>query len=460
MGDRGIAARLSRLWRLSFLLYRRIVLESGLPGAARSPILFAGFVIREVWVKDVSTRAMALSFQLLFSLVPALTLMMSLLAFLPWLAPAREQIVGFLIGEFFPTDQQVILSQIDHFTENAQIFSFVGVVVLLYGAVIMVVTLDGAINAIWNIRARKIRWYRRISSFSLLGFVFLGGLAMGIVTSGPFQSVLGFLDRTPLVTPGVRSFVTGLVVGWVVFFAMYKMVPRTWVQTGSAAIAAGLASLVFSGAKTGFLAYASWSQTYTQIYGVLGVLFMTLLWVYVAWYVVLAGSAVAFVLQNYEHLVGRERQKLLGERYQTYYASRLLVAVYRAAAEGRTPIPVAEVAAEVGLAAYLADRLADRLAGRGLIGQRGLSHWEHLEPARPPAEITLAQVVLAVANDALAVPANPPETTDPVAATLGRTLLGAQNSAARRLADVTIAELLEVGSGEPAPEPQETPPAR
>ncbi len=448
MGRLGIRGWIGRLWGQAWTIYRRIVLESGLPGAARSPLLFTGFVVREVWVKDVSTRAMALSFQLLFSLVPALTLSMSLLALTPGLAPAREQIVGFVIGEFFPTDQQVILEQVDRFTANAQVFSFVGVVVLLYGAVIMIVTLDGAINAIWNIRPRKVRWYTRLSAFSLLGFVFLGGLAVGIATSGPFQSVLTFLDRSPLVTSGVRSFLTGLVIGWAVFFAMYKMVPRTWVHTGSAALAAGGASLAFSVAKLGFLAYASWSQTYSQIYGVLGVLFMTLLWVYVAWYVVLAGSAVAFVLQNYGYLVGRERQKLLGDRFQTYYAARLLAGVYRAADAGRTPIPVAELAGELGLAAYLADRLADRLAEHGLLRQHGTHHWESLSPARPAAEITLDQVAVAFASDALDVPAdvaNGAEDADAIAQRLGETLQRAQTSAVERLSHVSIAALLEDG---------------
>ena len=175
MARGDIGRWLTRLWQQALTAYRRIVLESGLPGAARSPILFTGFVVREVWVKDVSTRAMALSFQLLFSLVPALTLTLSLFAFLPGLASTREQVVGFVIGEFFPTDQAVILEQIDRFTENAEMFSLFGVGVLLYGAVIMIVTLDGAINAIWNIRPRKVRWYARLSSFSLLGFVFLTG---------------------------------------------------------------------------------------------------------------------------------------------------------------------------------------------------------------------------------------------------------------------------------------------
>ncbi len=384
--------------------YRKVVVDSGLPGAARNPLLFTAFLIREVWNKDISTKAMALAFQLLFCLVPAMTLVLSLLALLPGLSPERDRIITFAVDEFLPTDREMMLAQIEEFIANAQVFSLFGIVVLVYGTVILVITLDSTINSIWNIRPRRVSWFQRLGAFGMVGILFLGGLLAGVITSEPFQSVLSFLDQAPLVTPGVRSFFTGMAVAWFIFFAMYKLVPSTWVQTGSAAIAAGAASLLFSLAKLGFLIYASWSETYAQIYGVLGTLFMMLLWVYVAWFVVLLGAVLAFVLQNYEHLAGREQRKLLGERYQTYYATRILLAVYRAEQEGRTPIPVSLVARELGLAAYLTDRLADALADGRLLRQTGSSHWENLEPCRPAGQIDIAQVAIAVARDSLEVP--------------------------------------------------------
>ena len=402
--EQKLARWIRPLKRRAMAAYRKVVVDSGLPGAARNPLLFTAFLVREVWNKDISTKGMALAFQLLFCLVPAMTLVLSLLALLPGLSPERDRVVMFVVDEFLPTDRDMMLAQIEEFIANAEVFSLFGIVVLVYGTVVLVTTLDSTINSIWNIRPRRVSWFQRLGALGMVGILFLGGLLAGVITSEPFQSVLSFLDQAPLVTPGVRSFFTGMAVAWFIFFAMYKLVPSTWVQTGSAAIAAGVAALMFSLAKLGFLIYASWSETYAQIYGVLGTLFMMLLWVYVAWFVVLMGAVLAFVLQNYEHLAGREQRKLLGERYQTYYATRILLAVYRAEQEGRTPIPVSLVAKELGLAAYLTDRLADALADSKLLRQTGSSHWENLEPCRPAAQIDIAQVAIAVARDSLEVP--------------------------------------------------------
>ncbi len=390
--------------RRALASYRELVVESGLPGAARNPVLFVTFVVRELWRKDISTRAMALSYQLLFCLVPALTLVLAMVAIVPGLAPAKERITTFVVEEFLPTNRELMLDQIERFVANSEVYSLVGLGILLYGTVVLILTLDNAINAIWDIRPSKVRALHRVSSFGLVGILFLGGLGMGVATSGPFQSALQLLERTPLITPGIRTFLTGLVAAWVIFFAMYKLVPSTWVQTGSAAIAAATAAAAFSLAKAGFIAVASMSDTYTQVYGVLGALFVALFWVYIAWAVVLAGAAMAFVLQNYEYLAGLEQRKLLGERYQTYYATMLLLAVQRAHEEGRTPVPLADVAREIELAAYLADRLADVLAARGLVNQHGSSHWEHLSPVPDAGTISLDRIHAAVSRDALEIP--------------------------------------------------------
>ena len=70
--------------------YRKLLIDSGLPGAARNPVLFATFLVREIFTREVSTRAMALSYQLLFCLVPGLTFTVALFALLPGLAPSTR----------------------------------------------------------------------------------------------------------------------------------------------------------------------------------------------------------------------------------------------------------------------------------------------------------------------------------------------------------------------------------
>ncbi len=421
--------------------YRELVIHSGLPGAARNPLLFSTFLIREIGRKQCSTKSMALSFQVLFCLVPALTLLTSLFELVPGLAAARERLTTFVVDEFLPYDRELVLEQIERFMSNAAVFSAVGVAVLVWGTLVLVMTLNRTLNQIWNIRLVRSSWMQRAGGLGMVAALFLFAAVAGVVTSGPFQSLLRLLDRAPLVTPGMRSFLTGLAIGWMVCFVLYKLVPSTWVRTGSAATAALVSATLLTLAKMGFLAFAGWTTTYTRIYGVIGALFMTLLWVYLAWLIVLAGAVMAFVLQNYEHIAGREQEKMLGERYQTYFATRLLLAVYRAQAGGRSPVSIVQVAQELGLAVYLADRIADLLAERDLLRQVGSSRWEQLEPCLDPEEITLARVATAVSSDPLAIPPEADE-DDPSVRSLVEILRGARSTLVRPLSKTTLAELL------------------
>ena len=421
--------------------YRELILHSGLPGAARNPLLFATFLVREISRKQCSTRAMALSFQVLFCLVPALTLVTTLFALVPGLAAARQRFTAFVVDEFLPYDRDLVLEHVETFMDNAEVFSVVGVAVLVWGTAVLVLTLSRTLNKIWNIRLARTAWLQRVGGLGMIASLFLFAAVAGVITSSPFQSLLRMLDRAPLVTPGLRSFLTGVAIGWGVCFVLYKLVPSTWVRTSSAAVAALVASTFLTLAKMGFLAFAGWTTAYTRIYGVIGALFMTLLWVYVAWLIVLAGAVMAFVLQNYEHIAGREQERMLGERYQTFFATRMLLAVYKAQAAGRSPVSIVRIAEELGLAVYLADRIAGQLAARGLVRLAGTSRWEQLEPCVAPESITLARVALAVSSDPLAVPAEPGE-DDPSVQELAARLRGVRTTLLIPMRETTVAELL------------------
>ena len=437
-----VGQRLLALYERGTDAYRTLVVDSGFPGAARSPVLFVTFLVREIVGKELSTRAMALSYQFLFCLVPALTLLLALLAALPGLEPARQLLTEMVVREFLAADAELVTAQVETFVVNAEVFSVVGIAVLVYGTVVLVTTLRGAINAIWNIRLAKVAWWQRLGPLGLVGGLFLGSILLAVLTAGPFQSTLSFLDRTPLFTSGARSFLTSVFVGWLLTFLLYKLVPSTWVHTGSAAIAAAVTSLLFSAAKVGFLAYAASSDTYSRIYGVLGALFLGLLWNWVAWFLILGGAALAFVAQNYEYLVGLEQRKLIGERHRTWHGVRLVLAVYRAEQRGETPISVAALSRELRMAGYLVDRLGDALAAAGVIRQSGASQWEHMAPAQPAGETTVADVSRALARHALELP--PAGDTEPrPESTLRELLDGARSSLTDSLRKTTFADLLE-----------------
>lgn len=159
---------------------------------------------------------------------------------------------------------------------------------LLITSMTMLSSVEKSINRIWKTPMTR-TWFQRVSTYWF--FITLGPLAVsfavGLATSLnlPMKSFL----------PSGLSLFPILVL---VFFGMYKFIPHRKVDWKPALIASVWTSVSWLMAKAAYSIYVKKVVAYDKIYGSLGAVPILLVWIYVAWLVVLAGAALSAALQR------------------------------------------------------------------------------------------------------------------------------------------------------------------
>ncbi|USN98922.1 MAG: YihY family inner membrane protein [Phycisphaeraceae bacterium] len=181
---------------------------------------------------------------------------------------------------------------------------FVGVLVLLYGAISMLVELERSFNQIYGATSGR-SWVKRVTTYwttLTLGIVFLlatfsvGDVAGNWVASlgSDGASGGGWLSR------GVVEFVVNVVINTLLMLIAYSTVPNARVHIRPALAGAAVAGVAWEIGKIAFTQYVRHAVGgLEQLYGVLALLPLFMLWVYVTWVIVLFGLQVSYALQTF-----------------------------------------------------------------------------------------------------------------------------------------------------------------
>src|SRR3989337_851802 len=100
--------------------------------------------------------AASLTFTPLLSLVPLITIALTLFSAFPVFAEFSAQIKNFVLGNMMPETGGKIISQyMEQFTESAAKLTALGIVFLTITAMLMMLTIDEAFNKIWRVSRRR-----------------------------------------------------------------------------------------------------------------------------------------------------------------------------------------------------------------------------------------------------------------------------------------------------------------
>lgn len=247
---------------------------------------------------DALMRAAALSYTTLLSLVPLLAIGLAILAAFPALEGARAQLRRFLIGNLVPEVGQQVRQSIDGFISNAGNLTAIGVVGLVVTAVLLLYSVEDAMNRIFC--AHKIR-----SHMSRL-LVYWTVLTLGPLLLAASLTVSDWLfapsdDNSLLahaVAVGAGLFHFAMLVA--LFTLLYAAMPARHVPLKEAAIGGAAAAVGVAVLRFGFHIYVADMHAYQSIYGALAAVPIMLLWMYLAWVVTLAGAELTAVLLDIE----------------------------------------------------------------------------------------------------------------------------------------------------------------
>ncbi len=261
--------------------------------------------VREIRAGDLTLRAMSLVYTTLLALVPLLALSFSLFKAMGIHNQIEPMLLNLLqpLGDNAPQVAATLLGFVDNV--KIGVLGSIGVAMLFYTVLAMIQKVEAAFNHIWNIpRTRPLG--QRISQYLvvlLLGPLTLS-LILGITATLTSNTVVSSLLNLPGMSEGaiLAGKAAPFIMICVVFSLMFMFVPNTHVRWRPALLGGLVSGALWQSATWAFAAFVAGSSNYNAVYSSFAILIFLLIWLYVAWLILLVGCAIAFYAQNPEYL--------------------------------------------------------------------------------------------------------------------------------------------------------------
>lgn len=340
------------------------------------------------------SKAAALAYTALLSLVPMLALSFGILgAFLQRGSGDHQEVQGFILKQFIPSESaQQILPYISEFQESFQTLNILAVASLLFTSLLLLNTIEFTLNQVWQV-------------FELRSITHRITIFCSIILTLPALAVSAYYTSTSFVAPmfARSDFLTRvyqealpLLIDFLAFLMLYYLVPKAPVKIGPAAFGALFSSLVFGWSKGWFAWYLHKFSAYQTVYGTIALVPIFLLWLYVAWTIVLYGAEISFQIQNLPRkgTLWKRSVMAVGDGAMVL-ALQTLVLIARAFREGSKPPNELEIAEHLGCSSVVLKPTLDSLE-RSKIIMRGDSRDMPLLLMQSPEAINLLEVQEAI----------------------------------------------------------------
>lgn len=368
--------------------------SSALWRALVNTLRVAYIVVRELAKGELNLRAMSLVFTTLLSLVPLIAVAFSVLkAF-----GVHNQIEPLLLGVLEPLGPKgpEITANIIGFVQNVKVgvLGTLGVAMLFYTIISLIQKIEKAFNYVWRVkRARTLA--RRFTDY--LSVVMIGPVlivaAVGVAASVLNHDVVVMLQAIEPFGTMILA-ITKLLPYFMIIIAftfLYKFIPNTTVYFGPAVVGASVAGIMWVTVGTMFASFVASSSNYTAIYSSFAILFFFMIWLYLAWFILLTGSQVAFYLQH-PKLVSFGTDYQLSPRQREREGLGLMAVLAKQFHQQQPALSVEELEKKTHLTSDLLQPLLMSLEKAGLIVEL-TGEEPRYQPAQDIAEIKVSTIL-------------------------------------------------------------------
>jgi membrane protein len=370
------------------------------------------------------TQAAALAYHTIFGIVPLAIVMLMVFQMFPAYRDLGEKVRTFTYeyfdlnvlsypGEKASPDSEpekiVVTDKINEVVESylskvsTGAITIVGVVLVIWAAVGLLTTIERTFNTIWHINVGR-GFMHRIVYYSW------------ILMFGPILLTVGIFISTEYLLKGgvesgfwayIRPIFPFLVSVGLLFF-LYSMLPNTKVNTVPALWGALVATLLWTAVKFGFRMYFKKVVMYQAVYGILGIIPLTVFWIYVIWVIVLFGLQLTYATQNLRSLDAAELARLRRSN-ECFLANdqtiiRIMEYILNAFEQkNEQPVTIEAVSARLDIPPDFAQRVLDQMVKSGLLFHTNEPVSGYV-PSTDGTHISLSDIYDAVAQVSFAQP--------------------------------------------------------
>ncbi len=289
--------------------------------------------LRERFREDhLGLTASSLTFTTILALVPFFTVALAVFTAFPIFGMLQDALQGWLVSSLVPDSiSRQVIGYLNQFSSKASGLGVAGFSILLATALALILTIDRTLNDIWRVQRLRPLGQRVLIYWAAMT---LGPLLLGAslaLTSYVMSASGGLVRRLP---DGVQLLFDSIqfVVLAGGMASLYHYVPNTPVKWRHAWTGGFFVSVCIELAKKVLALYLGSVPTYSVVYGAFATLPILLVWIYIAWVIVLLGAVVTAYLPSLLAGVARRGTvagwtfQLAVEVLQQLYAARQLPA--------------------------------------------------------------------------------------------------------------------------------------
>ncbi len=287
------------------------------------------------------TKASALTFYTLFSIVPILALVFAIAKAVGFDANLKQMLANQYTEYASILNNAFVYADSLLATTKGGLIAGFGIVLLLWSVMKLLVSIEANFNEIWEIKRgrtwiRKVTDYLTIMLISPLFLIVSGSLTVAIHTKIGNIHMIGFVG-----TAFIKLIAYALITG--VFTFLYMVLPNTKVNFKSAVAAALVATFLFELLQWGYIKFQIGASSLNAIYGGFAALPLFLIWIQYSWYVVLFGAEFAFANQNIDHYELENEIQKLSIRYKKVIALMIANVVAKRFYNGEKALTATEI---------------------------------------------------------------------------------------------------------------------
>jgi membrane protein len=261
----------------------------------RNPQLWLSLA-KEIWEgnrdQKLNQIAASLAYTTILSLVPMITIATILIGYLPRVIQVKNAFKTWLLDTYMPggINQQVFI-YLDQFSAQARGLTLLGIGGLFVTAIMTLSVIEKAFNQIFKVHhsrplLKKVFIY---TAATLLGPILLG---IGIYLSGALFSATEGWTEALSVGFSLLATIAPIILAILVFAVVYKYLPYSQILWRDAISGAFFAAISFELMKFGFALFLTHTAFYKTVYGAFAIFPLALLWIYLTWWITLAGAVL------------------------------------------------------------------------------------------------------------------------------------------------------------------------
>jgi len=238
-----------------------------------------------ITIEHITIQASSLSFYTIFSIVPIILIILSLLSSTPMFNEYYQKIEEFILSNILPTNQDIIKKYITSFVQNSQSMGMTGGIYVFVTSILFFQNFETIMKNIFHSEKRDLFnkitvYWTTITLFPILfSFsIYLSIKIQDILNSSVYTQNINLLAIIPFLTT------------FVMFWLAYNLGANKKLKIQALIISSTISSSIFSIAKSLFVYYVIYNKSYTSLYGSFSIVMFAFIWIYVSWIIFLSGA--------------------------------------------------------------------------------------------------------------------------------------------------------------------------